>query len=35
VQIADLAFAVCAIRSWNMRNASFHTQVPETPYIVG
>ena len=34
-QIADLTFAVCAIRSWNMLNASFHTQVPETPYSVG
>ncbi|WP_431111854.1 carboxymuconolactone decarboxylase family protein [Variovorax paradoxus] len=34
-QIADLSFAVCAIRSWNMLNASFHMQVPETPYSVG
>jgi len=33
-QIAHLSFAVCAIRSWNMLNASFHTQVPETPYTV-
>jgi AhpD family alkylhydroperoxidase len=31
-QIADLTFQVGAIRSWNMLNASFHTQVPETPY---
>jgi alkylhydroperoxidase family enzyme len=34
-QIADLTFAVGAIRSWNMLNASFHTPVPETPYLVG
>ncbi|WPG41263.1 carboxymuconolactone decarboxylase family protein [Variovorax sp. EBFNA2] len=33
-QIADLTFQVGAIRSWNMLNASFHTQVPETPYAV-
>ena len=33
-QIADLTFQVGAIRSWNMLNASFHTQVPETPYTV-
>ena len=33
-QIADLTFQVGAIRSWNMLNASFHTQVPETPYRV-
>ena len=32
-QIADLTFAVGAIRSWNMLNASFRTQVPETPYV--
>lgn len=34
-QIADLTFQVGAIRSWNMLNASFHTQVPEAPYLVG
>jgi AhpD family alkylhydroperoxidase len=34
-QIADLTFAVGAIRSWNMLNASFHRQVPETPYVAG
>jgi AhpD family alkylhydroperoxidase len=34
-QVADLTFAVGAIRSWNMLNASFHTQVPETPYAPG
>jgi AhpD family alkylhydroperoxidase len=34
-EVADLTFAVCAIRSWNMLNASFHTQVPETPYSAG
>lgn len=33
-QIADLTFQVGAIRSWNMLNASFHTQVPETPFVV-
>jgi AhpD family alkylhydroperoxidase len=33
-QIADLTFQVGAIRSWNMLNASFHTQVPETPFQV-
>jgi AhpD family alkylhydroperoxidase len=32
-QIAELTFAVGAIRSWNMLNASFHTPVPEVPYI--
>jgi AhpD family alkylhydroperoxidase len=34
-EIADLTFSVTAIRAWNMLNASFHTQVPETPYTVG
>ena len=34
-QIADLTFQVGAIRSWNMLNASFHTPVPETPYVPG
>ena len=34
-QIADLTFAVGAIRSWNMLNASFHMPVPETPYKAG
>lgn len=34
-QIADLTFAVGAIRSWNMLNASFHMPVPETPYAAG
>jgi AhpD family alkylhydroperoxidase len=34
-QIADLTFSVGAIRNWNMLNASFHTQVPETPYAAG
>lgn len=33
-QIADLTFAVGAIRSWNMLNASFHMPVPETPFTV-
>lgn len=30
--IVELTFCVSAIRAWNMLNASFHTQVPETPY---
>jgi AhpD family alkylhydroperoxidase len=34
-EIADLSFAVCAIRAWNMLNASFHTPVPEVPFIAG
>jgi len=34
-QIAELTFAVGAIRAWNMLNASFHTPVPETPYVPG
>jgi AhpD family alkylhydroperoxidase len=32
-EIAELTFAIGAIRAWNMLNASFHTPVPETPYI--
>jgi len=32
-EIAHLSFAVCAIRGWNMLNASFHMPVPETPYV--
>ena len=31
-EIAEITFAVGAIRAWNMLNASFHTQVPEKPY---
>mgnify|MGYP001627317098 CR=1 FL=1 len=34
-EIAELSFAVAAIRAWNMLNASFHVQVPETPYQAG
>jgi AhpD family alkylhydroperoxidase len=34
-EIADLTFSVSAIRAWNMLNASFRTQVPETPYVPG
>jgi AhpD family alkylhydroperoxidase len=34
-EIADLSFSVTAIRAWNMLNASFRTQVPETPYTAG
>jgi AhpD family alkylhydroperoxidase len=34
-EMADLTFSVTAIRAWNMLNASFHTQVPETPYTAG
>lgn len=33
-EIAELTFAVGAIRAWNMLNASFHTPVPEVPYGV-
>ena len=32
-EIAELTFAVGAIRSWNMLNAAFRTQVPDTPYM--
>ena len=31
-EVAELTFAVGAIRSWNMLNASFETPVPEQPY---
>lgn len=31
-EIAELTFAVGAIRAWNMLNASFRTEVPEQPY---
>ena len=34
-EIAELTFAVGAIRAWNMLNASFHMPVPETPYAAG
>ena len=33
--IAELTFAVGAIRSWNMLNASFHLPVPEAPFTGG
>ena len=33
--IAELTFSVTAIRAWNALNASFHTPVPETPYVAG
>jgi AhpD family alkylhydroperoxidase len=33
-EIAELSFAVCAIRAWNMLNASFHMPVPDKPYGV-
>lgn len=32
-EIAALTFAIGAIRSWNMLNASFRIQVPQTPYV--
>jgi alkylhydroperoxidase family enzyme len=32
-EIAELTFSVGAIRAWNMLNASFHTPVPEVPYV--
>lgn len=31
--VAELTFAVGAIRAWNMLNASFHTPVPDTPFV--
>ena len=31
-ELAELTFAIAAIRSWNMLNASFRMPVPETPY---
>lgn len=34
-EVAELTFSVTAIRAWNALNASFHTQVPETPYVAG
>jgi len=33
-EIAELTFAIGAIRVWNMLNASFHTPVPEQTYVV-
>ncbi|TFZ05396.1 carboxymuconolactone decarboxylase family protein [Ramlibacter henchirensis] len=33
--IAELTFSAGAIRAWNILNASFHTPVPETPYVAG
>ncbi len=33
--IADLTFAVGAIRAWNMLNASLHIPVPDVPYAAG
>ena len=32
-ELAELTFAVGAIRAWNMLNASFHMPVPPTPYV--
>jgi AhpD family alkylhydroperoxidase len=32
-EIAEITFAVCAIRAFNMLNASFRTPVPPTPYV--
>ena len=34
-EIAELTFSVTAIRAWNALNASFHTPVPEQPYVAG
>lgn len=34
-EIAELTFAVGAIRAWNMLNASFHMPLPEQPYAAG
>lgn len=33
-ELAELTFAVGAIRAWNMLNASFHMPVPPQPYEV-
>jgi AhpD family alkylhydroperoxidase len=33
-ELAELTFAVGAIRAWNMLNASFHQPVPPQPYAV-
>ena len=32
-ELAELTFAIGAIRAWNMLNASFHMPVPERPYV--
>lgn len=32
-QIAEMTFAVGAIRSWNMLSVSFRRPVPETPFV--
>ena len=32
-QVAEMTFAVGAIRAWNMLNASFRRPVPETPHV--
>ena len=32
-ELAELTFAVGAIRAWNMLNASFHLPVPARPYL--
>ena len=32
-ELAELTFAVGAIRAWNMLNASFHMPVSPTPYV--
>ena len=34
-ELAELTFAVGAIRAWNMLNASFHMPVPPKPYLAG
>ena len=34
-EIAELTFAIGAIRAWNMLNASFRTPVPELPLAGG
>jgi AhpD family alkylhydroperoxidase len=34
-ELAELTFAVGAIRAWNMLNASFHMPVPAKPYLAG
>lgn len=34
-ELAEITFAVGAIRAWNMLNASFHMPVPPKPYLEG
>ena len=33
-ELAELTFAITAIRAWNMLNAAFHMPIPAVPYAV-